>query len=222
MMNMEVIDHLLTTTRAVRKRLDLERPVEREVIERCIEIAIQAPTASNRQHWHFLVVTNPQERATIAEYYRKAFDRYIGLSKVEEPVEQQDSRQVQDFRVRQSAIYLAEHLHEVPVLIIPCIEGRVEKASLASQAGLYGSILPAVWNLMLALRARGLGSAWTTLHLNYASQVGEALGIPETVTQVALIPVAYYTGEGFNPAKRVPPEKFTYWNHWGNTEEFHS
>ena len=123
--------------------------------------------------------------------------------------------EAQNLRVRQSAIYLARNMHAAPVLVIPCIEGRVEQASQMSQAALYGSILPATWSLMLALRARGLGSAWTTLHLQYESEIASALDIPNNVTQAALIPVAYFTGRHFKPAKRQPAAQFTYWNAWG-------
>ena len=114
-----------------------------------------------------------------------------------------------------SAAHLMEHLHEVPVLVVPCIEGRFETAGVAVQASLYGSILPAVWSLMLALRARGIGSAWTTDHLFYESEAAEVLGIPETVTQVALLPVAHFTGTDFKPAKRLPAGERTHWDRWG-------
>ena len=117
-------------------------------------------------------------------------------------------------RVLDSASYLAENLHRVPVMIIPCIEGRVEEGPLVAQASLYGSILPATWSLMLALRSRGLGSAWTTLHLFYEKEVSELLGIPEEFTQAALLPVAYFTGEDFRPARRIPAREITYLNTW--------
>ncbi len=218
-MDLATVDRLLTTTRSVRKRLDLTRPVEMEVIQRCIEIAIQAPTASNRQHWRFVVVTDPEKRQAIASFYRQAFQTYIrsGSSSAAEIAADGDPRVARARKVSESAIYLSRHLHEVPVHIIPCIEGRAESASPAAQAGLYGSILPAAWSLMLALRARGLGSAWTTLHLHYERDVAQVLGIPENVTQTALLPVAYYTGDDFRPAARIPAQQVTYWNEWGST-----
>ncbi|MCC6165654.1 MAG: nitroreductase family protein [Caldilineaceae bacterium] len=217
-MDLATIDRLLTTTRSVRKRLDLTRPVETEVIERCIEIAIQAPTASNAQHWRFLVITDPEKRQAIAAYYRRAFQDYIrSRTPASERFAADDPRVARARKVSESSIYLSRHLHEVPVHIIPCVEGRVDTASAASQAALYGSILPAAWSLMLALRARGVGAAWTTLHLVYERDVAEVLGIPETVTQVALLPVAYYTGDDFRPAARVPAQEVTYWNRWGET-----
>ena len=157
-MDLATVDHLLTTTRAVRKRLDLERPVEPEVLERCIEIALQAPSGSNRQGWHFVVVTDPAKRRAVADLYRRSFRAYAASNRTQPPPETaaNDPRIAQAPRVRASATYLSEHMHEVPVLVIPCIEGRAEQAGVSAQASLYGSILPATWSLMLELRARGL------------------------------------------------------------------
>ena len=219
-MDLNTIDHLLTTTRSVRKRLDLTRPVEPEVIQRCIEIAIQSPTGSNRQGWHFLVITDAEKRAAIADLYRKSFDAYAGLEP--DPAASMpppEPAAAQSWRVTDSARYLANHMHEVPVLIIACIEGRRKDGAPLSQASFYGSILPAAWSLMLSLRARGLGSAWTTLHLRYEDQVAALLGIPDTVTQAVLLPVAYFTGDDFKPAHRRDPRTFTYWDTWGETRE---
>lgn len=214
-MDLATADHLLMTTRSVRKRLDFTRPVEPEVIRQCLEIAIQAPTASNRQHWHFLVVTDQQKRAAIGRYYQDSFEQYRGKrSDAPQPIPT-DSYEAQVARVIDSARYLAEHMHEAPALIIPCVEGRPQDPSPAAQAGLYGSILPATWSLMLALRARGLGSAWTTLHLRYEKEVAGLLGIPDNITQAALLPVAYFKGDDFKPAKRRPVEELTYWDRWG-------
>ena len=212
-MNLTTVDKLLTTTRSVRKRLDFTRPVEREIIEECLEIAIQAPTGSNLQGWHFVVVTDAEKRAQIAGYYHRAWEAYIARrGGGQTPAFKPDLRQL--LRVIKSAKYLAEHLHEVPVFVIPCIEGRAENADVAMQASLYGSILPATWSLMLALRARGLGSAWTTFHLMYEREVAEILDIPDTITQAALLPVAYYTGDDFRPAKRRPASDLTHWDSW--------
>jgi len=209
--NLAVVDHLLTTTRSVRKRLDFSRPVEREIIARCIEIAIQAPTGSNMQNWHFVVVTDSQKRAAIADVYRKAFYPYIKMAaRARNPRTTAD----QMGRVADSATYLADHMHEAPLFIIPCFEGRVETGLLVSQASYYGSIFPAVWSLMLALRARGLGAAWTTLHLTFESEVAKILGIPDSITQTALIPVAYFTGDDFKPAERYAADKVTHWDAW--------
>ncbi len=205
-MDLDAINHLLTTTRSVRKRLDLQRPVEPEVIQDCIDFALQAPNGGNRGRYHFIVVTDPMLRGQIAEFYRKAANSHLSASK-----------EAYGPRIFESAIYLSNHLHEIPVHIIPCIEGRVEKGDTFQQATLYGSILPAAWSLMLALRSRGLGAAWTTLHIAYETEVAAVLGIPEGITQAALLPVAHYTGDDFRPAKRVPGRERTYWDKWAQT-----
>jgi nitroreductase len=204
------VDHLLSTTRAVRKRLDLGRPVEPVVIAECLRLAIQAPTGGNSQGWRWIVVTDADKRAALADAYRKTWVPYIAASRATNP----DVGEQQD-RVMDSASYLADHLHEVPVHVIPCIYGRsLGGGELVESAGLFGSIYPAVWSFQLALRSRGLGSAFTTLHLPHAAEAAELLGIPDTVVQTALIPVAYFTGDDFKPAVRRPVEEITYWNGW--------
>lgn len=212
-MDLATIDHLLTTTRTVRKRLDLHRPVEHEVIERCIEIAIQAPTGSNMPRYHFVVVTDADKRASLAALYRKvAYEEYLPRRRAEQsPFPESEPA------FFASVLHLADHLHEVPIHIIPCFASRVEHQGVYPQAAMYGSILPATWSLMLALRARGLGSSLTTLHLRYEGEAARILEIPSGVTQVALLPVAYFTGTDFKPAKRVPGRDRTYWNAWGAT-----
>ncbi len=214
-MDLATVDHLLTTTRSVRRRLDFSRPVDPAVLGRCIEIALQAPTGSNAQGWHFLVVTDPELRAFIGDRYRSAFRAYLENPQLRPTYDDTDLRAHQLPRVVSSATWLAEHLHEAPVHVIACVEGRVENAGVLAQASVYGSILPAVWSLMLALRARGLGSAWTTLHLAYEQEIAERLGIPPTVTQAALLPVAHFTGTDFKPATRLPAAQLTSWNRWG-------
>src|SRR5215468_1495302 len=214
-MDLATVDRLLTTTRSVRKRLDFSRPVDPAVIERCLEIAMQAPTGSNEQGWHFLVVTDVATRRGLAELYRRAFEVYANMRATETPRPESDLRAQQMPRVLDSAIYLRDHLHEAPLLVIPCITGRIENAGVLAQASVYGSILPATWSLMLALRARGLGSAWTTLHLMFEQEAAQLLDIPPTVTQTALLPVAYYTGTSFKPAVRLPARDRTHWNTWG-------
>jgi nitroreductase len=215
-LDLATVDRLLTTTRSVRKRLDLTRPVEPEVLERCIEIALQAPTGSNGQGWHFVVVTNAQARAQLAAVYRRGFDDLAGTYTYGgRPYPPGDLRSRQFQRMAESSVYLMEHLHEVPVIVVPCIEGRFETAGVAVQASLYGSIFPAVWSFMLALRARGIGSCLTTDHLFYEAEAAQILGIPDTVTQVALLPVAYFTGTDFKPAKRLPSRERTHWDRWG-------
>jgi len=204
-MDLATVDHLLTTTRSVRKRLDLTRPVEPQVIERCLEIAVQAPTGSNMQGWHFVVVTEPELKRGLAELYRKSFAKYA-TSRVDE------GQQAPASQVRDSAVFLAQHFHEVPAMVLFCYEGRVEHAPAWAQASLYGSILPAAWSFMLALRARGLGSAWTTLHLRYEQEAAKLLDLPPNLTQAVLIPVAYYTGDDFKPAQRQPASTRTHWD----------
>jgi nitroreductase len=206
-MDLVTVDQLLTTTRSVRKRLDLTRPVEPEVIEQCLEIAIQAPSGSNRQGWHFVVITDPELRTKVAELYRRAFGQYRSGGRA-------GSDRARAKEVLDSANYLAEHMHEVPVLVLFAYEGRVDSAPVAMQAGLYGSILPAAWSFMLALRSRGLGSAWTTLHLVHEQETAQLLGLPPTLTQAVLLPVAYYTGDDFKPAPRSPARERIHWNGW--------
>jgi nitroreductase len=214
-MDLKTVDHLLTTTRSVRRRLDLERPVDLDVVMECLEIAIQAPSGSNRQGWRFMIVIDQEKRQAIAEYYRKAFSVYIGQSAAtRRQPDADDPRLSRAEKVRDSSIYLADNMHRVPVLVIPCIKGRAERGPLVAQASQYGSILPAAWSFMLALRSRGLGSSWTTLHLFYEKEVSELLGIPEDVTQAALLPVAYYSGDDFRPARRIPASELTYLDSW--------
>jgi len=212
-MDIATVDHLLTTTRSVRKRLDFDRAVEPEIIQQCLEIAIQAPTGSNAQNWHFVVITDAEKRAQVGELYRQSFSIYAKARGSASGTPK--ATQEQMARVADSADYLAERMGEVPVLVIPCYEGRGENGTVMGMAGFYGSILPAAWSFMLALRARGLGSAWTTLHLRYEKEVAAILGIPDNVTQVALLPVAYFTGDDFKPAERMPAKEFTYWDGWG-------
>ncbi len=206
-------DELLSTTRAVRKRLDLTRPVPRAVLEECLALAQQAPSGSNSQRWHFVLVTDPAKKGALAEIYRVGFRQYVAESLPPTGVE--PSRLAAWHRLRDSAQYLADHLHEVPVLVLPCITGRTDGQSAEAQAGTWGSILPAVWSFMLAARARGLGTAWTTLHLQGERSAAEVLGIPyPDVMQVALIPVAYAVGAAFKPGPRWPLDTLLHWDRW--------
>ncbi|HEX4905073.1 MAG TPA: nitroreductase family protein [Acidimicrobiales bacterium] len=206
-------DQLLTTTRSVRKRLDLERPVEREVLEECLEVALQAPTGSNNQGWQWVFVTDPEKKQFIADRYNDTFRLYVQSAGATYP--EGDPRNEHREAVRESAVYLADHLHEVPVMLIPCHMGRVDGADATTQAGYWGSILPAVWSYMLALRARGLGSAWTTLHLPKEREVAELLGIPyDRVTQAGLFPIAYTKGTDFKVASRLPGSAVSHWDTW--------
>jgi nitroreductase len=200
-------DELLSTTRAVRKRLDLERPVEREVLEECFALAQQAPTAGYSQTWHFVVVTDPEKKAAIGELWRQVAYPYLERGG--------GARGGQMLRISDAVVHLAEHIHEVPVLVIPCVSGRYEGKPNALAASMYGSIIPAAWSFMLAARSRGLGTVWTTFHLLHEEEVAGILGIPYAeVTQVALVPVAYTIGTEFKPGKRKPLDTMLHWEAW--------
>jgi nitroreductase len=202
--DLEMVDRLLTTTRAVRKRLDLSRPVPLEVVVKCLDIALQAPTGSNLQLWRWLIVTDQPARDGLAELYRNFPPRAPRAQADPPPSDQQQ-------RMLDSAHYLMAHLSEVPVFVVPCIREE------GGAAGWAPSIYPAVWNLILALRSRGLGSVITTAHLYHRQEAAKLLGIPEGYAQACLLPVAYYTGTDFKPADRKPLEDVCYLNRWGQT-----
>ena len=205
-------DELLTTTRSVRRRLDLTRSVPLELVRECLEIALQAPTGSNRQGWHWLVVADPDLRRGIGEYYRRSFEAYRDGARQAAAAFDDPRRRAVAERVTSSAEFLAEHLGDVPVLVLACI--AAEQLPAGNQAGLWGSLLPAAWSYQLAARARGLGSAWTTLHLRYEREVSELLGIPPHVRHGVLLPTAYYTGETFRPASREPLDRVLHLDRW--------
>jgi len=204
-------DELLSTTRAVRRRLDLERPVERSVLEECLRIAQQAPVASYQESWHFVVVTDPQKRAGLAELWRRSGERYLSTRRPDPSADLPADMQ----RLLGSVWHLMDHLGDVPVHVIPCIEGRTDGASIPVQASKFGTIVPAVWSFMLAARSRGLGTCWTTFHLAYEEEAAQVLGIPYAdVMQVALVPVAYTLGTEFRPARRKPLDAIVHWDAW--------
>jgi nitroreductase len=198
-------DRLLTTTRSVRKRLDLDRPVDLQAILDCLEVAVHAPSAANTQLWRWLVVTSPDLKAKLAELFRSGGQDYL-RSQLETPGD--DAAR----RVYQSAAHLVDVLERVPVLVVPCVAAEVD---LENAPALYGSVFPALWNFMLALRARGLGSTYTTFHLAHADEAARLLGIPAGITQVGLVPVAYTVGTDFRPAARRPAVELTYVDRWG-------
>lgn len=208
-------DELLTTTRTVRKRLDLTRPVPLELVRECLEIALQAPSGSNRQHWEWIVITDPQQRAAIGEYYGRALRAYQASPDYAGRLYADDAQRhgVQQ-RISASSAYLGDHMGEVPVLVIPCIRVGSGGLPAGNQAGIWGSILPAAWSYALAARARGLGTAWTTLHLQYEGEVAELLGLPDGVAQAALLPTAYFTGTTFKPAARQPLDDVLHLDRW--------
>ncbi|MFZ1116155.1 MAG: nitroreductase family protein [Propionibacteriaceae bacterium] len=206
-------DELLTTTRSVRKRLDLTRDVPIDLVRECLEVALQAPSGSNKQGWHWMVITDENSRLMIGNYYRQAVASYLKSSGSAATLFADDQeRNAVQRRVGDSVAYLGEHMGEVPVLVIPCV--RAPRLSAGSQAGLWGSLLPAAWSYMLAARARGLGTAWTTLHLRYETEISELLGVPTDIRQGALIPTAYHTGDTFRPAPRQPLDDVLHINSW--------
>ncbi|MFL5587446.1 MAG: nitroreductase family protein [Ktedonobacteraceae bacterium] len=212
-------EELLTTTRSVRKRLDFSRPVPPELVRECLELAVQAPTGASSESWHFVVVTDQEQRKSLGAIYRKGYQLYRQKTASAHPLYEGRSLPSEHRttlkKVRSSSEYLADHMHEVPVLLVPCIWSRVDGQSSADQAGVWGSILPAVWSFMLAARLRGLGTALTTVHLYYEQEAAEVLGIPyEQVTQAALIPVAYSLGTDFKPAPRIPLDSVLHWDRW--------
>ena len=204
---------LLTTTRAVRKRLDLDRPVEREVIEDCLRLAFQAPNGSDQQTWGWVLVDDPDTRVAMAKIYMAALKDYVARPRTTREDASPPSTPKQQ-RMTESVMHLMEHLHEVPMLLVPTFHGRCEAGSLFDQASRWGSIAPGIWSFMLALRLHGLGSSWTTLHLHREREMGELLGIPETETQAGLFPVAYTIGTDFKPADRSNSTDRVHWNHW--------
>jgi nitroreductase len=206
-------DELLTTTRTVRKRLDLTREVPMALIRECLDIALQAPTGSNRQGWQWLVVTDAGQRAAIGEVYRRAVEAYLSSPGAAGRLFADDpERSAVQRRVGDSVAYLGEHMGDVPALVLPCLRAR--RLPSGNQSGLWGSILPAAWSFMLAARARGLGTAWTTLHLTHEAEVARILALPDDVRQAVLIPTAYYTGETFRPAPRGPLDEVLHLDRW--------
>lgn len=224
--DLSITDRLLTTTRSVRKRLDFDKPVDRDVVLECLRIALQAPTGSNLQRWRWVVVTDGDKRAEVGRLYREAIDPYHNI------MEGLAGDNPDAAKVASSSRYLADNIQRAPVLVIPCHLGSFtdmgkllgslgyphEITDNLGASGFYGSIWPAVWSFMLALRSRSLASALTTMHLALERQVGELLGVPDTVAQIGLIPVAHYTGETFRPAKRRAAEEIVYWDAWKNTQ----
>ena len=214
--NLEQADKLLTTTRGVRRRLDFDRPVERDVIEKCVRIALQAPIGARDEKQHFVVVMDAEKRRKLADVYRG-----IALPYIEEREAYAASLEPGDPDAELIlgnlglARWQAETLHEVPCMVVMAKEGRVENADVFTQASFYGSILPAAWSFMLALRARGLGACWTTLHIGNEKVAADILGLPADLTQAVMLTVGYYKGETFKPATRVPPTEQIHWDHWG-------
>ena len=239
---LDVVDWLLTTTRSNRKTLDLEREVDLRVIEECLRIAMQAPTAHNDQRWHWIVITDPEKRARIADTYALIWEQ---MSKGERAkVRRFKGADQQYTKIQDSANWLPEHLHEVPVFVIPCMVGpRYDNELLRSEwkrwmgrrreavraldpdsdwdpsllwldGGYFASVYPAVWSFQLALRSRGLGSVLTVVHLAAEKPVQKILGLNDRQVQTCLIPVAYTTKRTFRAAKRPPLESRLHIEEW--------
>jgi nitroreductase len=180
-------------------------------------VALQAPTGGNNQDWHFVVVTNPETRRRLGEVFRAGAAAYAQMPRREKPPRRAltDDEKSARGRVLSSAGYLFEHLQDVPVLVVACIDGRFDGTPLVEQSTTFGSILPAVWSFMLAARARGLGTAWTTVHTAAEAEAAEILGIPyDEVTQVALVPVAHVVGDPFKPAARRSVDEVAHFERW--------
>jgi nitroreductase len=209
-------DELLTTTRTVRKRLDFERPVPRELIEDCIEIALQAPTGSLKQNWHWIVIGDERVKTAVASVYRDSYHGTADARRGSLAYGSTDPRTERLARVLESSEYLADNLARAPWLVIAAGTGRVlDSPTVPEQSRFWGSVLPAMWSFMLAARARGLGCAWTTEHLKREEEVAKILGIPyPEVTQCGLFPVAYSIGTDFKQAKRIPGSQLTHWDAW--------
>jgi nitroreductase len=204
-------DLLLTTTKQVRKRLDLSRPVPRALLLECIDIASHAPMGGNLERNRWMIIDDPATKAEIAPLYQSVGRPYLAANAATEGRQQ---------RVVDSATFLVDHVADVPAWVLAMRLDRLpEGAANVEVAGYHGSVAPGVWSFQLAARARGLGSAWTTFHLAHEQAVAEILGIPATVTQIALLPVAYYTGDSFSPAPRRPAHEITYANRWKRSVE---
>jgi nitroreductase len=206
-------DDLLSTTRVVRRRLDLTRRIPRALVEECLALAVHAPTASNRQEWHWVFVDDPDQVARLAECYRRAPTDTSPLPAGEWL--DRETNTASNANLRTSHDFLADNLHRVPLVLVPCHLGRVDEAPVARQAALWGSLYPAVWNLLLALRTRGLVAAWTTSHLTDERSAASILSIPyERYTQGGMFPIAYPLGSDFTRAARRPVSEIVHWNTW--------
>jgi len=216
-------DQVLTTTRAVRRRLDLTRPVPRELIQEAVKIATQAPTGRNQQHWDFVFVDDPTTKAEMAKLWRAGLAAGNPWEQNGLPIPTRRSFASAEWaRIRGSLGYLLERLQEVPVLMIPVVRvaTRAELSTVHGQANNWGSVIPATWSFMLAARERGLGTCWTIGHLAYEREMADLLGLPfDTTVQVALTPVAYTIGTDFKPAPRVDDRNFTHWNRWAGDRQ---
>ncbi|MCV7260784.1 nitroreductase family protein [Mycobacterium shimoidei] len=211
------IDELLTTTRSVRRRLDLTKPVPMSLIRECLEIAVQAPTSSNLQNWGFIVVTDAAQRRAIADVYRRTWEWILASPfAVADRFKDDPARNLEQRKVSDSATYLAEHIGQVPVLMIPCVELIDGDITLTGENAnkYWASIMPATWNYMLAARSRGLGTTWTGVTILADAEMRAILGLPDNVYHATTVPTAYYTGTTFRRAKRLPLDDVLHLDRW--------
>jgi len=194
--------HVLSTARSVRRKLDFDRPLSREDLEACINVAVQAPTGIIAENWRFLVITEPEVKKQIADIYCEVLLQ-IG--------------ETRGVTLKPAHNALMDRLHEIPCMVMVCAIGEPAD-DVSGQIGFYGSILPAAWSLMLAMRARGIGTTWTSLLTSRSDEIARILGIPDGVTQTVMLPAAYTLGAKLRPAQRKPAREVTYWNAWGNKE----
>ena len=209
-------DEVLNTTRAVRKRLDFSRPVEDDVIRECVATAMQGPSGSNLMTMQFVVVKDPDKRHAIGEVYKQCWEIYSSMPFFAGAIQKEgDAEQAQQDRVVDSATHLSEHMAEAPALVLGCTAGRVDGAPAMMAASSMGNILPGMWSFMLAARARGLGTAWTTISLMMEKEVADIVGIPfDDIQQACLTPLAYTVGTDFKRALRPDPDSIIHWDTW--------
>ena len=204
------VDGVLATTRSVRRRLDLKRSVPDDLLLDCIDLAEQSPTGGNQGSRRWIIARDPEVKAKLAEVYNE-FGQFLVAIRDRKIAEGREPSPM-----TKSGAYLAEHLAEVPAIVIPCIWG-VHAGT--GRPGLFDSVIQGAWSFCLAARARGLATAWTTAHLANPEAAAEILGIPEGVTQIALLPVAWSKGPSYRGAARRPAEEITYIDRWAHTYE---
>jgi nitroreductase len=197
----DLVDEVLSTARSVRRKLDYERPVPRQLLLDSIAVAVQAPTGIAGENWRFLIVDAPEQKAQIAKIYSEVLVNLMAE---------------RGLPVKPTHKALIERLHEIPAMIFVCVDGLPVTDAISSQVGYYGSILPAAWSLMLALRARGLGTTWTTLLSARQEAVKAVLNMPAHAMQTVMLPVAYTKDAVLRRAERLPPEVVTYANRWNH------
>ena len=210
-------DEVLTTTRSVRRRLNLEKEVSPEILKECLNIALQAPTGSLRQDWHFVVSTDRDQCREVGTIYQEVWTNMVTDDYLNASASRQGEKgdQASWLNMMGSARHLAETFPEVPAIFVPCISGRLEGADAMTQAVKWGSVIQAAWSFMLAARNRGLGTCWTTVHLQREEEVADILGIPfASIQQVALSPVAHTVGTSFKSGRRKPTAEFVHFNGW--------